>query len=209
MITNAETVLKKKWKGRRYAAGTKRKFDIVCALILLLFTSPLFLLIVIMLAVTSSDPIIFRQKRLGYKGKPFTIFKFRTMRPGTAKRLDMVVKGDARVTRIGWVLRRSHLDELPQLWNVLIGDMSIVGPRPDELSIAYRLMKELPGYMDCFDRMKPGLTGPTRCRKKSVDARSRQGIVERNLQYHKEQSIIVDIKHLCLTVPDVLLGLGV
>ena len=108
----------------------KRVFDVSVAIVLLVLFAPVFGLIALFVRFSSPGPILFKQQRPGYRGKPFVMFKFRTMRDGSEKRNDLVKKGDPRITRSGAILRSSHLDELPQLWNVVRGDMSMVGPRP-------------------------------------------------------------------------------
>lgn len=137
--------------GRRVQLGIKRIFDIVVSGVVLLVASPLLALIAALVAATTGWPVLFRQRRPGLQGAPFTLVKFRTMRdPAFADEPDA-----ARLTGIGRALRASSLDELPELWNVLIGDMSLVGPRP-------LLMEYLPLYSAEQARrheMRPGLTG--------------------------------------------------
>ena len=134
----------------------KYLFDRICALLGLIVTSPLLLVVAVLIKIKMPDgPILYTQKRVGKDGKLFTIYKFRTMRVGTDQS-SVSVAGESRITPLGEKLRRYKIDELPELWNVLIGDMSFVGPRPD-----------VPGYADCLtgdDRkilsLRPGITGP-------------------------------------------------
>ena len=137
----------------------KRGFDAVCALVGLIFLSPVFLLVYILLKRQGDGPVIFRQERIGYKGQPFYILKFRSMRMDSEKdgRPCLAKKGDERLTPVGKFLREHHLDELPQLWNVLRGDMSFVGPRPERRYFINLIMKENPDYEYIF-LMRPGLT---------------------------------------------------
>ena len=145
----------------------KFTFDIVMSALLLLLLSPLLIGIAIAVRLTSPGPVLYRQRRIGLRGKPFTMLKFRTMRAGTdrdvealraAHRVDDVMfklRDDPRITRVGRWLRRFSLDELPQLFNVIKGDMSLVGPRPP-------LPEEVARYEDWhFDRLEvpPGITG--------------------------------------------------
>lgn len=109
----------------------KRLFDIVCSFSGLILLSPIFLILAVCIKLDSRGPIVYRQVRVGLKGKLFSIFKFRTMFIGSDRSSRLTVGADPRVTRIGRFLRKSKLDELPQLLNVLIGDMSLVGPRPE------------------------------------------------------------------------------
>ncbi len=131
-------------------------FDRICALLGLIVAMPLLLVVALLICIKMPDgPILYTQKRVGKDGKLFTIYKFRTMRVGTDQS-SVSVAGESRITPLGKKLRRYKIDELPELWNVLIGDMSFVGPRPD-----------VPGYADCLqgdDRrilcLRPGITGP-------------------------------------------------
>ena len=132
----------------------KRLFDMVCAALGLLVLSPVLLVCALLVGLTSPGGILFRQERVGKDGVPFTIYKFRSMRKDNAG-LKISTSGDSRITPVGRVLRKAKLDELPQLWNVLKGDMSFVGPRPE--------VKE---YTDLYTPeqrqvllVRPGITG--------------------------------------------------
>lgn len=134
----------------------KRCFDIFFAGAVLLLTWPILLIVSIAIKYASDDPIIFRQARIGKSGRIFDLYKFRTMYSVKNSDSTITVRGDKRITPLGTHLRRWKLDELPQFWNVLKGDMSVVGPRPD-----------VPGYADKLtsdDRIiltiRPGVTGP-------------------------------------------------
>jgi sugar transferase EpsL len=136
------------------ALQTKRAADVAVASVLLVVLSPLMLIISIALLLTSGRPVLFRQRRPGLNGEPFTLCKFRTMRPPKAGE-DLYTTDDVRVTRLGEVLRRTSLDELPELMQVLTGQMSLVGPRP-------LVMEYLPRYSARHARrheVKPGITG--------------------------------------------------
>lgn len=140
----------------------KRVLDVVGALTLLaVFCLPM-LLIALAIWVSAGTPILFVQMRKGYQGMPFRVWKFRTMTVADqdCRSQDLVRDmQDNRVTPIGRVLRRTHLDELPQLWNVLRGDMSLVGPRPISFSIAREQEEQFPDAVKRY-QVKPGLTGP-------------------------------------------------
>lgn len=132
----------------------KRAFDIVCAALGLLVLSPVLLMCALLVGLTSPGGVLFRQERMGRDGVPFTIYKFRSMRKDNAG-LKISTSGDSRITPVGRVLRKAKLDELPQLWNVLKGDMSFVGPRP-----------EVREYTDLYTPeqrqvllVRPGITG--------------------------------------------------
>ena len=109
----------------------KRIMDVVAAGAGVVLLSPLLGLVALLVKSDDGGPVFFRQERVGYRGRPFRIWKFRTMVPDAARGLPLTVESDTRVTRIGGWLRRSKLDELPQLFNVLVGEMSLVGPRPE------------------------------------------------------------------------------
>ena len=143
--------------GSFYAARGKRLFDLAVAAAALLAAAPVLLLVAAAVRVVDGGPVLFRHARLGRDLRPFRMLKFRTMQPDAARFGPITKAGDPRVTPLGAVLRRHKLDELPQLWNVVTGEMSLVGPRPD-----------VPGYLDLLDerrfaavrRLRPGITGP-------------------------------------------------
>jgi len=139
-------------RGRPHGSWSKRCFDIVVAAVLLLALAPVMLLCAVAVLLGDGLPILFRQKRVGQHGRPFWIVKFRTMRPALGA--EVTAAGDPRVTRVGRVLRRFKLDELPQLSNVLVGEMSLVGPRP-EMS-AYVVLHQR-AYGRIWD-LRPGVT---------------------------------------------------
>lgn len=136
----------------------KRTIDLLVSVSLLILFLPLMLLIAGLVKATSRGPVIFRQECMGYKQAVFTIFKFRTMVHLSGRPFKMVLPGDKRVTKLGKLLRSTHLDELPQLWNVLCGEMSLVGPRPDPLDRSELCLKTNPNYRLRFE-VKPGMTG--------------------------------------------------
>lgn len=138
-----------------YSGGIKRTLDVLLAGSMLLLLSPLFVLIAAAIVLDDGSPVIFRQQRAGRYGRNFTIYKFRSM-PVTTPNVPSVAAGSLIVTRVGRVIRRTNFDELPQLWNVLRGDMSLVGPRPALLS-----QQSLIHFRKVFgiDRLRPGLTG--------------------------------------------------
>lgn len=132
----------------------KRLFDIIVAGAGLLLLAPLFAGVAVLIKLDSPGPVFFKQKRIGRGFRPFWIYKFRTMRHDAPENMQLTVGADSRITRIGAFLRRSKLDELPQLFNILVGDMTLVGPRP-----------EVPRYVEAFHRdyqeiltVRPGLT---------------------------------------------------
>jgi lipopolysaccharide/colanic/teichoic acid biosynthesis glycosyltransferase len=133
--------------------------EFLLALVLLLFASPLILLILVLVKLSSRGPAIYSQRRIGLGGRPFTIYKIRTMYEDSERDgPTWSVPGDPRVTPIGSVLRLTHLDELPQLINVLMGEMSLVGPRPERPEFVEQLERDLPGYRRRL-AVRPGVTG--------------------------------------------------
>lgn len=133
----------------------KRLYDVVLAGLGLLLAVPALLLVAVAIKICDRGPILFRQARVGLQGRPFTILKFRTMRPGAETMgTSVTAGGDPRVTRIGRLLRKSKLDELPQLWNVLVGEMSLVGPRPEVPCYVARYNEQQRQVLN----LKPGIT---------------------------------------------------
>ena len=136
----------------------KRVFDVVVCSIALVVLSPLLLMIAVVIKVDSRGPVLFRQVRIGLRGKPFVILKFRTMKPGSDRAAPNISPtSDPRVTRFGHFLRASYLDELPQLLNVIAGTMSIVGPRPETPEFVALYRPEERRVLD----VRPGLLGPS------------------------------------------------
>jgi lipopolysaccharide/colanic/teichoic acid biosynthesis glycosyltransferase len=145
------------WRTRHGAvAVVKRLLDVALALLGLIVASPIMLLAAVCIAIESGFPIVFRQERVGLGGAEFVMYKFRTMWPDSAT--DWAVRGDKRVTNVGAILRASSIDELPQLVNVLFGDMSLVGPRPEMPQFAREFRRRIPHYDDRHI-VRPGLTG--------------------------------------------------
>jgi lipopolysaccharide/colanic/teichoic acid biosynthesis glycosyltransferase len=147
------------WKTRVYLVA-RGGLEWLLALILLLLTSPVVLVLAALVKLTSPGPAFYSQTRLGLNGKQFKIFKLRTMGHNCEAHSgpQWSRNGDTRVTPLGKILRETHLDELPQLFNVLLGHMSIVGPRPERPEFADRLARALPNYMERL-RVRPGITG--------------------------------------------------
>ena len=140
--------------------SAKTSFEFFVALILLAFAAPVILLAIVLIKLTSPGPAIYTQTRLGRGGKPFTIYKLRTMTNNCESLTgpQWSKPGDCRVTPVGWWLRKTHIDELPQLWNVLCGDMSLIGPRPERPEFLPQLEKAIPYYRQRLS-VRPGITG--------------------------------------------------
>jgi lipopolysaccharide/colanic/teichoic acid biosynthesis glycosyltransferase len=186
--------------GGFYVRAAKPAIDGACALAGLLVLSPLLLLIAVAVRIDSRGGIFFRQERIGLLGKPFQILKFRTMVPG-AQRMGtgmLVQESDPRVTRVGALLRATSLDELPQLWNILRGEMSFVGPRP---TLSYQVRQYDAGQRQRL-RLRPGVTGLAQVRgRKSIPWDERIRI---DLQYLERVSPWLDLSILVRTVGVVL-----
>ena len=185
-----------------FERAIKRVFDFVCSFFGLLFLSPVFLVVYIMLRIQNEGSVIFSQERIGYKGKPFNIYKFRTMRVDSENGGEplLATKGDERLTKIGRILREHHLDELPQLFNVLKGDMSFVGPRPERQFFIEKIRKENPDY-DYIFLMRPGLTSMATIHNGYTDTIEKMLIrLEMDLDYLKNRSLWLDAKLIFTTV---------
>jgi exopolysaccharide biosynthesis polyprenyl glycosylphosphotransferase len=152
-----EVMRESEWSLRQPA---KRLFDVVASTFLLLLSGPLLLLAALAIKLSSPGPVIYRQIRVGVNRKPFTLLKLRTMNLDAEKESGEVLasKSDPRVTPAGRFLRWLRLDELPQLLNVLVGEMSLVGPRPERPGFVRQYLEHIPGYAERFS-VKPGLTG--------------------------------------------------
>ena len=180
----------------------KRIFDVIFALLVLAVLAPVWIVLAIWIAVTSPGGVFFRQKRTGYKGREFDMLKFRSMYINQEADTLQAAGNDPRITRIGRFLRRSSLDELPQLWNVVIGDMSVIGPRPHMLSHTDYYAPRIDGYMRRHD-MRPGLTGYAQVkgfRGATPTIKDMENRVRADLEYVDRFSLWLDVKILFLTV---------
>jgi exopolysaccharide biosynthesis polyprenyl glycosylphosphotransferase len=186
---------------RAIGPGAKRGLDIAVATLTLLLAAPL-LAVLALIIRRDGGPVLFRQTRIGEGGKPLTVYKLRTMRVGDASQqyTDWASKDDPRITRIGRLLRRTHLDELPQLVNVLRGDMTLVGPRPEQPEFVDRL-EEIITFYARRHLVKPGLTGwaQVRCGYAGSDIGSAWKL-SHDLYYIKHRSLAFDLAILCETV---------
>lgn len=194
--------------GNGYGSGiVKRLVDIGLALSLIVFLMPAFVLISIAVKTTSRGPVFFRQFRHGAGKRPFMCLKFRTMTVSeVADDFVQCRPGDERVTSIGRLLRRTSLDELPQFFNVIMGDMSIVGPRPHAISHDEQFGHKVFGYEQRF-LVKPGITGLAQINglrgpTDTVEIMARR--IEADREYVRQASLFVDLKIIMLTVPAVL-----
>lgn len=187
----------------------KRAFDIVASLLAMLFLSPIYLLLSVLVAVTSHGPVIYCQERIGLHGKPFRILKFRTMYLNSEPDTPLLSRdNDPRITPVGHFMRKYRLDELPQMWNIFRGDMSIVGPRPERGYFIDQIVKEAPYYCLLY-KIRPGLTswgpikvGYTDTIEKMVDR------LNYDIMYMENMSIQLDLKILFFTIRVICDGKG-
>ena len=179
---------------------SKRAIDLILSVFGLVFLAPLILAIAVFVRLSSSGPIIFKQDRLGLNGKPFTIYKFSMMREGSHKISLITLHRDERITWVGKIFRPFHFDELPQFWNIIKGDMTLVGPRPDSIGLGKEISEYIPNYLDRLQVM-PGLTGLAQVNRghdvsKEVIKRS----FELDMQYIANRSLLLDLSILARTV---------
>lgn len=186
----------------------KRLFDIFCSAFGLLLCSPLYLIIYIALKASSRASAIFQQERVGLGGRAFLIYKFRTMVVNDeACGLPMLAEeDDVRLTKLGKYLRKTHLDELPQLWNVLKGDMSFVGYRPERQFFIDKIMEHRPDYAELY-QMRPGITsmaavynGYTNTMEKMLRR------LDMDLEYLHHHSLFTDLRIIATTLLSIIVG---
>lgn len=188
----------------------KRAFDIVASTVGLIVLSPLFAIIALQVKLGSKGPVIYSQERIGLYGLPFAIYKFRTMvADAEAEGVPQITHdNDPRITRIGRWLRKYRLDELPQLWNILRGDMSIVGPRPERPYFIEKIMTEAPYYCLLY-KVRPGLTSWGPIRVGYTDTMEK--MIERlncDVVYVENMSLLLDMKILFFTTGVIFHGKG-
>jgi putative colanic acid biosynthesis UDP-glucose lipid carrier transferase len=190
---------------------SKRAFDVMFSAAVLIFLAPLLAFVAAAIYVESGRPVYFRQERQGWCGRRFTILKFRTMRNADAR--EQVVTTDIRITRVGSILRRSGADELPQFWNVLIGDMSVVGPRPHAIWHEQQFRDKLKGYEARF-RARPGVTGLAQVNNErgTATVNSMRRRLELDLEYIESWSfgrdLVIALRTVCVLFGDICTVLG-
>ena len=193
-----------------WRTGVKRAFDIVCALVLVLLTAPVMLVTAILIKLESVGPAFYRQERVGLDGHRFSIIKFRSMRTDAEKdgKPRWAMANDDRITRVGQFIRRVRIDELPQLFNVLRGQMSLVGPRPERQFFVDQLTQEIPFYA-LRHSVKPGVTGWAQVRYAyGATVEDSQEKLQYDLYYVKNHTLFLDLVVLFETVGVVLTGKG-
>lgn len=190
------------------ACCVKRCFDVAGSIVGLTLFSPAFLMAYIAIKREDNGPAIFKQERVGYQGKTFTLYKFRSMTV-TAEangKPALCRKDDKRLTRIGRFLREHHLDELPQLWNVLKGEMSFVGPRPERSFFVKQIAAINPDYVLLY-QLRPGLFSPATLYNGYTDTMEKMlRRLNMDLEYLAKRSLWLDLKIIFLTVYSILTG---
>ena len=188
----------------------KRLMDIVVSLLGILITLPVMMVIAIVIKLSSAGPILFKQRRNGLNGREFKILKFRSMHMHESNKVVQATKNDSRVTRIGKFIRKTSIDELPQLFNVLWGDMSLIGPRPHAKEHNEYYGSQIHSYISRH-RIKPGITGLAqingyRGETETIDKMKKR--VAYDLKYIRNWSLFLDFKILILTIPALLMHKG-
>ena len=173
--------------------------DLVGAIVASIIFSPVMLVCAVLIKLTSEGPVLFKQERIGLHNKPFYMYKFRSMRLQTEEdeKKGWTVKGDPRVTGIGKFMRKTSIDELPQLFNILKGDMSLIGPRPERPQFVEKFKEEIPRYM-VKHQVRPGLTGWAQVNGYRGDTSIRKRI-DCDIYYIENWTLGLDIKILILT----------
>ena len=187
----------------------KRAFDICFSLAVLVFGAPLFILLALITKLTSKGPVFYKQERVGINGRPFYIYKYRSMTVDAEKNGPQLSKdNDPRITKWGQIMRKTRLDELPQFWNVLKGDMSVVGPRPERQHFIQQIVEKAPGYQLLLS-IKPGITSIGQVYygyAENVDQMCQRMLFD--LRYLNEVNIQTDINIILQTVKVMFQGKG-
>ncbi|MGM9733283.1 MAG: sugar transferase [Prevotella sp.] len=187
---------------------TKRTVDVIISAITLVVFSPLFLYCYIIIKKEDGGPAIFSQERIGLHGKPFYIYKFRSMRTDAEKDGPALFcqESDDRLTKAGKFLREHHLDELPQLWNVLKGDMSFIGPRPERKFYIDQIMEHNPDYVKLY-QIRPGVTSYATLYNGYTDTMEKMlRRLDLDLYYLDHNSLLFDMKILWMTFTSIVFG---
>lgn len=185
----------------------KRVIDVIASLCGIVVLSPILLLVGILIACTGGN-VIYRQERIGYKGKPFMIYKFRTMRIDAEKNgiLRTEIERKSQMTCLGRFLCEHHLDELPQMFNVLIGDMSLVGPRPERQFFIEKILEINPNYVHIY-KMRPGLTSNATLYNGYTDTMEKMLVrLDMDLEYLATRTLLTDLSIIFKTAFSIVRG---
>lgn len=208
MSTDTLTAIKSSRTFTLFDETLKRILDCAASGLGLIVFSPLFLIIWIAIRLESSGPAIFSQERIGYLGRPFTIYKFRSMRIDSEKdgHPALCSKDDSRLTKVGQFLRDHHLDELPQLWNVFRGDMSFVGPRPERKYFIDKIMQLNDSYERLY-QLRPGLFSWATLYNGYTDTMDKMLTrLHMDIDYLENRTLVMDTKIIWLTVMSIITG---
>lgn len=208
MSTDTLTAIKSSRTFTLFDEALKRILDCVASGLGLIVFSPLFLIIWIAIRLESSGPAIFSQERIGYLGRPFTIYKFRSMRIDSEQdgHPSLCSKDDSRLTKVGKFLRDHHLDELPQLWNVFRGDMSFVGPRPERKYFIDKIMQLNDSYERLY-QLRPGLFSWATLYNGYTDTMDKMLTrLHMDIDYLENRTLVMDTKIIWLTVMSIITG---
>lgn len=194
---------------KEYVQKIKRVIDIIVAGLMLVCLSPILLITAVCIKIDSRGPVFYRQKRVGKGGRVFSVVKFRSMRTDAeARGATWAAKNDARVTRVGHWIRLFRIDEIPQIWNIFMGDMTLVGPRPERPEFVKGLEEQIP-YYGSRHCVAPGITGWAQVNypygSTVTDALNK---LEYDLYYIKNMSLLLDFKILLKTIGVVFMGQG-
>lgn len=187
----------------------KRLFDVLFSLALIVFLAPILIIAAIAIKLDSPGPILYRQRRVGFKGREFDVYKFRSMINGAERNGPQYAAiKDNRITRVGYILRKFRIDEIPQTINVLRGEMSFVGPRPERPEFVRDLEREIPLY-HCRHLIKPGITGWAQVKYEyAASVEGARNKLRYDLYYIRHFSLLLDLMIVAMTVRVALFGLG-
>jgi lipopolysaccharide/colanic/teichoic acid biosynthesis glycosyltransferase len=188
--------------GAKAYLATKRTADLTVVLIALPVVLIVLAIAAALVLTSMGRPVFFKQERVGYRGRRFWLYKLRTMRPTRAGEVlpPTTIENDPRITRVGRFLRRTHLDELPQLWNILRGDMSLIGPRPEQVNLVEEYRKALPHY-DMRHLVRPGLSGWAQVHAGyAADLEDTRLKLEHDLYYVSRLGPGIDLRTAMLTI---------
>jgi exopolysaccharide biosynthesis polyprenyl glycosylphosphotransferase len=209
-LTSKSVIFANGYGPSKFYLGCKRTFDLIVSVVLFILTAPLMALIAAAIKLESPGPSVFKQERVGFQGKKFTVYKFRSMRQDAEKDTGpaWAKKDDDRVTRVGAILRKCRLDELPQIYNVIRGEMSFIGPRPERPYFVDLLKGKVP-YYELRHYIKPGVTGWAQVMYPyGASVEDAYQKLQYDLYYAKHMSLSLDLSIVFRTLKVVCAGEG-